>query len=430
MRGLSPEMRVIFAEEFRRQIRNGGFVFFTVLILVMMLAAIPITPVVVDLLQDDESDAGEAVAWQGGSEGVLERVGYVDLAGVLPGPGDQQAPKRFSDYAEGIQAVWSGRIDTLYVLPADYLESGVVTEYETSRDSGGRFWNNNYAAEAAFRSFLRAELIAGQVDPKVLGRAIEPGRFDSFRVAEDGAVARAVPVTQEVGEFMVPTLFGVLLMIAVLTGGGSLLRSVAEEKETRMIEMLVTSASPFSIMAGKLLALGAAGLIHIAIWITVGAFAIPEIFDRIPNGSELTISAGLLITVSVSFVLGYFLFSVLSLFIATIVSSAAEGQRQTGLLGLLTGLPIWLSGVIINVPDNLIAQILTYFPFTAPTMLMIRLGGGSEMSAGEIAGSLAIVGATGLLLLWVASRTFRAGVLLSGQRITPRSIWTALRHAD
>ena len=316
------------------------------------------------------------------------------------------------------------------MLPADYLESGVVTEYETSRDSGGRFWNNNYAAEAAFRSFLRAELIAGQVDPKVLGRAIEPGRFDSFKVAEDGAVARAVPVTQEVGEFMVPTLFGVLLMIAVLTGGGSLLRSVAEEKETRMIEMLVTSASPFSIMAGKLLALGAAGLIHIAIWITVGAFAIPEIFDRIPNGSELTISAGLLITVSVSFVLGYFLFSVLSLFIATIVSSAAEGQRQTGLLGLLTGLPIWLSGVIINVPDNLIAQILTYFPFTAPTMLMIRLGGGSEMSAGEIAGSLAIVGATGLLLLWVASRTFRAGVLLSGQRITPRSIWTALRHAD
>ena len=268
------------------------------------------------------------------------------------------------------------------------------------------------------------------MDPNVLARAIEPGRFDSFKVAEDGAVARAVPVTQEVGEFMVPTLFGVLLMIAVLTGGGSLLRSVAEEKETRMIEMLVTSASPLSIMAGKLLALGAAGLIHIAIWITVGAFAIPEIFDRIPNGSELTISAGLLITVSVSFVLGYFLFSVLSLFIATVVSSAAEGQRQTGLLGLLTGLPIWLSGLIINQPDNLIAEILTYFPFTAPTMLMIRLGGGSEMSAGEIAGSLAIVGATGLLLLWVASRTFRAGVLLSGQRISPGNIWTALRHAD
>jgi hypothetical protein len=93
----------------------------------------------------------------------------------------------------------------------------------------------------------------------------------------------------------------------------------------------------------------------------VGAFAMPEIFDRIPNGGELTISTGLLATVSVSFVLGYFLFSVLAMFIGSVVSSAAEGQRQTGLSSLLVGLPAWLIGLILYRPDGTIAEILTYF---------------------------------------------------------------------
>jgi ABC-2 type transport system permease protein len=268
------------------------------------------------------------------------------------------------------------------------------------------------------------------LEPDIFARALNPANYQTFDVLDDGTATEAAPVAQVLGEMMVPMLFGVLLMIAVLTGAGSVLRSVAEEKETRMIEMLVTTAAPGSILAGKLLAVVSAGLIHIAVWITVGAFAVPEIFDRIPNGGELTISAGLLATVSVSFVLGYFLFSVLAIFIGSVVSSAAEGQRQTGLLSLLVCLPIWMSGLFLNQPDGTIVEILTYFPFTAPTMLMIRLGVGSEMSAGEVAGILAIVGATGLAMLWVSARVFRAGILLSGQRITGRNVFEALRHAD
>ena len=63
-------------------------------------------------------------------------------------------------------------------------------------------------------------------------------------------------------------------------------------------------------------------------------------------------------------------------------------------------------------------------------MLMIRLGGGSAMSAGEITAALVIVAVTGLVLLWIAARIFRASILLSGQRVAPRNVWTALRHAD
>jgi ABC-2 type transport system permease protein len=564
VRGPSRELRVIFAEEFRRQVRRPGFAFFTLFFPLLMLIAIPVTPFVVDLIQDDapadtgvvdearwndvpaeletfryrgivEADSAvpaeedwlrnpanghyyrltmsmnwmqaeaQAIDWGGHLVTVNDReeelwlrsqfgvqealwlgfndlaregnwewvsgepsvyanwasgqpddyqdnedaaimnwqglgdedpplatVGYVDPAGILPGPGSQDAPTQYSDLSEGIQAVQQGEIEVLFVLPADYLESGGVAQYRASGEGDGgltgRIWGS--APEWAFRDFLRGELIAGQVDADVLARALQPADYLNFEIGDDGAISEAVPFAQELGELLVPLLFGFLLIIAVLTGSSTLSSSVAEEKETRMIEMLVTSASPLSIMSAKLLSLGFAGLIQIAVWVTVGAFALPAIFDRIPNGGELTVSAGLLALVVMAFVLGYFLFSALALFIATLVPSTQDAQRQTGLLTMFMFVPVWFIGLFMNQPDGAFAQILTYFPFTSPTMLMVRLGMGSDMSGGEIAASLAIVAATALLLLWVAARVFRAGILLSGQRITGRNVWTALRHAD
>jgi ABC-2 type transport system permease protein len=381
---------------------------------------------------NDNEDAA-LINWQPGEgEAPLERIGYVDPAGVLPGAGLQDAPRRYGDRSEGIQAIRQVEIDQLYVLPADYLESGEVEQYRASGESEGgltgRIWGSE--PEWAFREFLRRELIAGQVDDDILARALAPADYRNFEIGDDGAVTEAVPFAQEMGELTVPLLFGVLLIIALLTGSGSLSSSVAEEKETRMIELLVTSASPLSIMTAKLLALGFAGLMQIAVWITVGAFALPAVFDRIPNGGELTISPGLLALVVVTFVLGYFLYSALALFIATLVPSIQDAQRQTGFVTMLVFVPVWFIGLFMSQPDGTLAQIFTYYPFTSPTMLMIRLGMGSGMPTGELAAALGIVAATALLLLWVAARVFRAGILLSGQRIRPRSVWAALRHAD
>ena len=97
------------------------------------------------------------------------------------------------------------------------------------------------------------------MDPDLLARVRWPADYVTFEIGDDGAVTEEITTTQEVGDFIVPMLFVVLLMIAVLTGSGILLRSVYEEKETRMIEMLVTSASPLTLMTGKLLALWSAG---------------------------------------------------------------------------------------------------------------------------------------------------------------------------
>ena len=426
MRGPSTELRVIFSEEFRQQLRRPGFIFFTVLMAAMMLIAIPVTPLIVDLIEDDSSeDTGESAE---GEESPLEMVGYVDSAGALAVPGLQDWPRLYEDRAEGIEAVRQNEIDTLFIITTDYLESGVVEEYELA-GKGRNLWGS--PDEWNFEGFLRAQLTAGQLEGDLLERTLDPASYQRFEVEAGGAVSDEISTTVEVGKLTVPILFAVLLMMAVLSGSGALLRTVYEEKETRMIEMLVTSASPLSLMTGKLLALWTAGLIQIAVWVTVGAFAMPAIFDRIPDGGDLTISSGLLATIVLSFVLGYFLFSVLAMFIATVINSPQSAQQYTGLLSLLVGLPVWMFGLWMNLaPDHILAQVFTYFPFTAPTMLMIRNAMGSDMSSGEIAASLALVAVTALLLLWVTSRVYRAGILLSGQQIRPRNVWMALRYAN
>ncbi|HUS94677.1 MAG TPA: ABC transporter permease [Patescibacteria group bacterium] len=427
MRGPSAEFRIIFSEEFRRQVLRPGFAFFALLIPFLMLIAIPLTPFVVDLIEEDNPEQTQdfEAGWD-----ALATVGYVDSAGVLLGPGSLDSPKMYGDRAAGIEAVQQGEIDTLFILPVHYFESGQVEKYRAASENEGfvgTIWGS--PAQWNFSGFLSYALVADQVEPDLLARALNSAEYRNYAIGDDGAVSDVVPPVQAVGEIMVPLLFGVLLVMAVLTGSSTLMSSVAEEKETRMIEMLVTSAAPLSIMSAKLLALGLAALIQIAVWVSVAVFALPAIIDRIPNGGELTISPDLLVVVLTAFVLGFFLFSALALFMATLVPSTSDAQRQTGLLSMLLMLPIMFIGLFINNVGGTLSQIFTYFPFTAPTMIMLRLGLGS-ISGSEIAAALGLVAITAVLLLWVASRVFRAGILLSGQRITPDNVWAALSNSD
>ena len=435
MHGLPYELRIIFAEEFRRQIRNKGFMFFTALIVVVMVAAIPVTGFVVGLFGDAQEDTGGGAAAESTSDGggIESTFGYVDSAGILPGAAKAESPLReFASREEGTEAIRRGEIDSLFVLPADYVESGRIEDYWTTRDRGP-LWANNGEAEWQFSAFLKEALIYGRQFPPSVDRAFDTGYFEQFDVAEEASddEESGANVAQGLVELLALILFGVLLMIAVMTGGGTIIRSVAEEKETRMVEILVTSASPMSILTGKLAAVVLAGLIHIAVWILVGAFATPAILDQVPGAGELTISTRSLVIVSFCFVLGYILFSAFSMFVGTVVSSSAEGQRQTGLLSVLVGLPVWLTGLIINVPDFILLKVLTYVPFTAPTMIMMRLGAGSELSNAEIATALALVAVAAVAMTWIAARTFSVGILLSGQSITsPRSLLAAIRGSD
>ncbi|MCJ7604758.1 MAG: ABC transporter permease, partial [Dehalococcoidales bacterium] len=403
MLGKSSETRIIFSEELRRHLRSGGYLFFTVIIALLMVAAVWVVPLIMDAIASDAPPSP--------SDGVadLEKIGFIDNSGVFMEL-EENGPRRYGTLAEGLDAYQRGKIGTLYVVAEDYLESGKVDQYAAFKV----WWDENWDDAAAFWGLLQQELNAQQysrlspellaqrdqveeliteqlilVSPELLARVAEPAVFKNFDVADDGSVSEIIPTAQAVGELIVPAVFAMLLMFSVMAGAGNMVTSISEEKENRLVELVITSASPFSIMAGKLLALGAIGLTQAAVWIVIAVFTVPAMFDQIPNASGLAIPVGLAFTILACFITGYFLSTTLAILVGAVSSSTREASRMAPMISMVGFVPLWMMGLLINQPDGLITRLLSYIPFTAPTGILMRISAGGEMTGAEIAAALA-----------------------------------------
>ena len=218
--------------------------------------------------------------------------------------------------------------------------------------------------------------------------------------------------------------------MGLAAGFGYMVTSVSEEKESRLVEVIVTSTSPFAMVAGRLFALLAMSLAQAAVWIIAAALTMPRIFRSFGGGAGFSISAGSWGIIIAAFVTGYLLTVALSIFIGAVAPSSREAGRLGGWIPVLGFVPFWFFGLLIAQPDGLVARILSYFPLTAPTGLLIRAGTGGQMEPWQIVAAFAGVAATAAVVLWVAGRVFRAAILMRGQNFTGHNLWVALRHSS
>jgi ABC-2 type transport system permease protein len=215
-------------------------------------------------------------------------------------------------------------------------------------------------------------LIADRLASDLLDRVVAGADYVRVHVGEDGSIS---PDDDELNRFVVPTIFAFLLMMSIFMGSGTLLQSVSEEKENRMVDVLLTSVSPLSLMAGKILALGTTSLVQVIVWIASLAIIGPQIIDQIPNAGDLEIEPLTLAYVSLFFIAGYFLFSVILAGIGSATTSAKEAGPLSAIVMGPAIVPVWLSSVILSAPEGGLARLLSFVPVTAPTTMMQHLGG-------------------------------------------------------
>jgi ABC-type Na+ efflux pump permease subunit len=414
-----------------------------VAISLLLVAAIWFVPLI------QEAIAGDEPSVEATGEGDLGRIGLVDMSDVFPGL-EGEAPVRYGTRDEGLDAYQRDEIGSLYVIADDYLASGKVDQYAEF----GTVWDENWADAAAFLGLLSQELNAqqysqfspdllaeqaqveelvleqlSQLSPDLLARVAEPAVFKNFKVADDGSVSEVGTLARAIWEMILPMFFGFLFMFSVIAGVGNMVTSVSEEKENRLAELIITSASPFSIMTGKLLALGAIGLVQAAVWVVVAAFTVPAMFSQIPDLSGLTIPGSLMVTILACFISGYFLTATMAILVGAATNSARDAARMAPMIYMLMSMPLMLMGLLMNQPDGLISRLLSYIPFSAPMGILMRIGVSGEMAGAEIAAAIGGVMLTGLVFLWMAGRVFRAGMLMQGQSLTGARYWAALRNA-
>jgi ABC-2 type transport system permease protein len=207
---------------------------------------------------------------------------------------------------------------------------------------------------------------------------------------------------------------------------GYLLQGVGEEKESRVIEVLLSSVSARQLLTGKVLGLGAAGLLQILIWV-LSVWGIIN-YASATFAAAISISTGMLILAIVYFVLGYLLFAAIFAGVGAIFPTAREGSSWSAIFIMPAALPLWLSGFIIQHPEHVIVRIFTIFPLTSPIMVMMRLGL-SEISAWELALSIGVLAISIVIAMCLAAKVFRMGLLMYGKRPSFKEIARAIREA-
>jgi ABC-2 type transport system permease protein len=221
-----------------------------------------------------------------------------------------------------------------------------------------------------------------------------------------------------------------LLSMTTMIYGMNVARSIIQEKTSRIFEVMLATAKPGDLLAGKLIGVGAVGLTQIGIWVVCGiaiggtAIAGPLLSGQLAVHFSWTEA----ILFPVYFVLGYLLYA--SLFAG--LAASCETEQELQMYTPLAALPIWLSfsliWLVINDPNSVWSIGASLFPATAPIIMMLRMG--SEMPPmWQFAVSIAIMIVSIWAVLWVSSRLYRVGILMYGKRATLPELMRWLRYS-
>ena len=419
MQRLWSEISIVLSEEFRRNIRRKQYLIITFTPVVIVLVLALAMPLVRGLFSGDSAstastDGGRAIA-------VVN-----DSPNLTIAPQNSADFQVLSNRQAGIAALQEGRVDDLYIIPADFLQTGRVEWLHT--DSGLSSIIAGDDSEDRMRAILLQALTSADLSADRIARLQDPLNLTRFEVTRAGDVA-----AEEEGLilefFTVPFISAWIMIMVIYMVSGTLLQSVSEEKENRVVEVLITSVSPLALMTGKVLGLGATGLLQVGVWLVSLALFVPRIVSAFPDIGDLALSPGLAAAIVVFFLAGYFVFAVVMAGISAATVSAREASSLSSIVLLPALAPLILASLISLAPNGAFARILTFIPFTAPATMMIRLGV-TDVALWEIALCLGVTVASGLALLWLSARVFRAGILIYGQRMTLRRLWLAVRHAS
>ncbi|MBK7584006.1 MAG: ABC transporter permease [Myxococcales bacterium] len=355
--------------------------------------------------------------------------GVVDQAGVLglePGATVEVRTAIFRAFAgepEARRALVSDRsVRSYFVVVTDYLDSGRVLAHSGERSSLGPWEGRDELNE-----LLRTRLVGPRVDPRVAARLVKPiaGR-ETFRVSGDGRV-EAEGSEAFIGRLILPIGFVFLLFTSILMSGSYLIQATATEKENKVVEVLLSSASADEIMTGKLLGLGGAGLLQVIVWLSM-TLGVRFGFAQMVLPLNIHVSWQAVLISPVLFITAYAFLGSLMLGTGSFGGNVRESQQLGMFWAFLATLPLMFLPLLLTDPHSVIAHVLTWIPFSAPATLVFRMSLDPDgISIWEISGSLLVL----LLSTWaairVASRLFRVGLLLTGARPSLREIWRQAR---
>lgn len=323
----------------------------------------------------------------------------------------------FAAEAASREALREGRIRGYFVIPPDYIDTGVVDQY-----SGELPDPTGSESREAVRELLLDRLVRDRVSGTLAERIRTPVRETwRFTLTGTGEVRREAGVAKAV-RLLLPIAFAILLLLSILMSAGTLIQATAIEKENKVVEVLLSSADAHEIVTGKLLGLGAAGMLQMVVWLGMaGVSGLAFMGTLAAIGVELPWAA--MLAAAGLFPLAYLFFGSLMVGTGSIGSNQREANQWGMAWAMLAVVPVPFLESLLHDPHGVAGHVLSWLPFAAPITLVVRLSvdpGG--VAWWEATGSVLLLVASTWLALRLGARLFRVGILLSGARPRLREI--------
>ena len=324
------------------------------------------------------------------------------------------------------QSVHDEKIDGYFIFPEDIIESNHSEFYAKSVTD---FDRNRTFRNAISQIITNYRLNQSNLDPTMIKKLTKRIALKTFKIEKGGEEKEDVGLSFAVTFIMVMFLYMALIMYGVFV-----MRSVYEEKLSRVVEVIISSCKPFQLMAGKVLGIGAVGLTQYFIWASVAGiltfYAGNIVRFFAPTAEAVPIPAipiSVLIYFVVYFILGYLLFATLYAAAGAMVNSDQDAQQFQFPVIMLIILAFFFSFHIIRSPDSSLSKIVSLIPFFSPITMFTRISVQTPPFS-EIIISILILIVTIIALIWVAGKIFRVGILIYGKRPTLPELLNWLKY--
>jgi len=351
-------------------------------------------------------------------------IGYVDKVGGFNDTSQTVEITfiRYPSSEEATEALIAGDIEEYFVITPDYISTGRIDRFTLEREL-----EMSGSTRNAVRNFLLNNLLQGYVSDEMLERARSPAWFASTRLDETGQISPEQGGM--LGVFLLPYLFSFLFWVAILMCSFTLLEGLGEEKENRVMEVLLSSISTKQLLLGKVIGLGIGGLLQILFWLLSGGLILGMASTTVGGMfSGLEIPTRLVVFGAVYFILGYLIFGTLFASIGALTPTYREGQQISFFIMPAGIIPLMIVPFFAENPDHPITYFLTLFPITAPVTSMARLGVGN-ISSWQLALNIILLLISAMGLLFLGAKVFRTFLLMYGKKPSLREVIRSLRQS-
>lgn len=312
----------------------------------------------------------------------------------------------------GIEAVKTGRYDAYFYYPANLAAQAV----EVYGKEAGLFDNGKYTGVANSLLQLSAE---SNISPEL--RSVVKGTTNTtFTAYKDGSTYDGIK------EMILPGIFLVLFYLLISFFGNQMLTSTTEEKENRVIEMILTTIEARTLIIGKIISLIILAFIQGLIIILPALIGYLLFHDQLNlpfvDLTTLPVNWGRIGVGAAIFAASFMMFTGLLVAVGAAVPTAKEAGQFFGIVMMLIFGPLYAVSLFISNPDNSLVQFLSTFPLTSPIPLMLRNAVGN-LSGGEAALSIALLTITAIVVMLIAIRLFRYGALEYSRKLSIKEIF-------